>query len=102
MSRAKARFADAKDAKKKTKTKKIKAAARKETNRESDPSLHGEDVTEQRYSSSSSKVDETPLGVLLAEPHEPKQDPAPAYIILLRLFYKFVLARQEDVRRLTI
>ena len=77
MSRAKARFADAKDAKKKTKTKKIKAAARKETNRESDPSLHGEDGTEQRHSSSSSKVDETPLGVLLAEPHEPKQDPAP-------------------------
>ena len=75
MARAKARFADAKNTKKKSKTKNTKEAASKETDPESDPSLHGEDMTEQHHSLSESEVDETPLGVLLAELRRPKPDP---------------------------
>jgi hypothetical protein len=42
--------------------------------------LHGEDVTQQQQSSSESEVDETALGVLLAEPRRAKSDPDPATI----------------------
>jgi hypothetical protein len=38
------------------------------------------DVTQQQQSSSESEVDETALGVLLAEPRRPKSDPDPATI----------------------
>ncbi|CAB3983023.1 E3 ubiquitin- ligase MARCH8 isoform X1 [Paramuricea clavata] len=50
--------------------------AEKKRQHEADPSLHGEDVEEQHLSSEGeSEVDETPLGVLLAAPRRPKDDP---------------------------
>jgi hypothetical protein len=73
LARSKARFADLAAANNK-KTKKRRAAAAS-ANPDPDPSVYGEDVTQQHSSSSESEFDETPLGVLLAEPCRPKDDP---------------------------
>ena len=70
MARSKARFADSQAAKTKKKTKTKRMAAAKET--------PDSDVTQQQQSSSESEVDETALGVLLAEPRRAKSDPDPA------------------------
>ena len=46
-----------------------------------DPSIHGEDVTKEHQDSSSSEssdIDRTPLGLMLADPRPPKQDPGKA------------------------
>ena len=46
-----------------------------------DPSIHGEDVTKEQQDSSSSEssdIDRTPLGLMLADPRPPKQDPGKA------------------------
>jgi hypothetical protein len=60
---------------------------------EADPSLHGKYVVEQYLTSKGdSEVDETPLGVLLAAPRRPKDDPDLARmreiqsLLVLRLF----------------
>ena len=70
MLRAKARFAN----KAAANSKKTKRRRKREV--EADPPLHGEDIAEQHLSSESgSEVDGSSLGVLLAEPRQPKDDP---------------------------
>jgi hypothetical protein len=59
-------------------TKRRQTARRPNNEREveADPSLHDEDIAEQHLSSEAeSEVDESPLGLLLAEPRRPKDNP---------------------------
>ena len=76
LARAKAKHAETIAAKKKSKKSK---KTKKKIQDPVDPSLHGEDVTKRHEelssSSSESEVDKTPLGVMLAEPRPPKDDP---------------------------
>ena len=73
--RAKGRAADKSDQSRKEKKKDKKKKQKREV--PADPSLHREDVESQQLSSSNleSESDLSPLGVLLADPCRPKDDP---------------------------
>jgi hypothetical protein len=77
LARAKEKHTEEVAAKKKAK----RVKKRKTEDTQPDPSLHGEDVTQQHQDSlgssseSSEEIDTTPLGVMLADPRPPKEDP---------------------------
>ena len=77
MSLARAKDKHTEEVAAKKKAKRIKK--RKTQDPQPDPSLHREDVTQQHQellsSSESSEIDTTPLGLMLADPRPPKEDP---------------------------